>query len=398
MWPLTPSSSRPDRTPVTDLLTRRQLNRTLLARQMLLERVELPAAEAVERLVGMQAQLPGDPYVGLWSRLANFDPLELSGLIERREAVRTWLMRGTIHLVTARDCIAIRPLMAPMLERAFYTGSPFGRQVKDMDLDALLAAGRDLIEERPLAPSELGARLKERWPDRDAQSMAAAIAYLSGPVQVTPRGLWNRSGRAAVTTAEHWLGRPMKPGMATEELVRRYLAAFGPASVADMQNWSRMTRLREVFDGMRGELRTFRDERGRELFDVPGGIFVDPGTPAPPRFLPVYDNVVLGHDDRSRIVTPGAADAAFADLPVRDVGTVLIDGFVAGPWWIEKNKRSARLKIRLAAEPPGEARAAFEAEAQALLAFQAPDVESRDVEISVMDWTPARRGTQQRDR
>jgi hypothetical protein len=176
----------------------------------------------------------------------------------------------------------------------------------------------------------------------------------------------------------------MGPAITIEELVRRYLAAFGPASVADMQNWSRMTRLREVFDGMRGELRTFRDERGRELFDVPDGEFADADTPAPPRFLPVYDNVVLGHEDRSRIVTRGATDAAYADLPVRDVGTVLIDGFAAGPWWIEKDKVSACLNIRLASKLSAEVRSALEAEGHALVAFQTPGLETRDVAIAVV--------------
>ncbi len=366
-----------------DVLTRRQLNRALLARQMLLDRVELPAAHAVERLVGMQAQLPGDPYVGLWSRLTNFDPHELSGLLETRKAVRISLMRATIHLVTARDCLAMRPLIAPMLERAFYTGSPFGRQVQDMDLDTLLAAGRALVEEKPLTNSELAARLVEQWPDGDGQSMAYAIQYLSGLVQVTPRGLWGKSGKAALTTAEHWLGRAMGAAMAPEELVRRYLAAFGPASVADMQNWSRMTGLRGVFEGMRGELRTFRDEKGRELFDVPDGLFADPETPVPVRFLPVYDNVVLGHDDRSRIVTPEAA-AGYMNAEGRNVGTVLIDGFVAGPWWLERDKRRVRLVMALAMEASLVDRAALERDSEALMTFQAPEADGQDLAVSVI--------------
>jgi hypothetical protein len=253
------------------VLSQRQLNRALLARQMLLDRAEIPAAEAVERLVGMQAQLPGDPYVGLWSRLRNFDAAELSGLIERREAVRMSLMRATIHLVTARDCLSLWPIMRPMLERSFYTGSPFGRQIDGVDRDQLLAAGRGLLEERAMTNAELGTRLQERWPGHDGQSMAYAVQYLSALVQVPPRGLWGKSGKAALTTADHWLGKRIGAGMPMEELVGRYLAGFGPASVQDMQNWSRLTGLREVFERMRGQLRTFRDERGRELFDVPTG-------------------------------------------------------------------------------------------------------------------------------
>ncbi|MEX0784857.1 MAG: winged helix DNA-binding domain-containing protein [Dehalococcoidia bacterium] len=366
----------------SNVLTKRHLNRTLLARQLLLERVTMPAASVVERLVGTQAQLPGDPYVGLWSRLERFDPEELSGMIERREAVRIPLMRATIHLVTARDALALRPLMAAMLERAFYAGSPFGRRVEGMDVGELVAAGRALVDEKPLTNAELGARLKERWPEGDALSMAYAIQYLSGLVQVTPRGLWGRSGKPALTTAEHWLGAPMVPGMAPEELVRRYLAAFGPASVADMQNWSRLTRLREVFEGMRGELRTFRSEGGRDLFDVPDGVIVEPDVPAPVRFLPVYDNVVLGHEDRSRIVTLEAA-AGYLGAEGRNVGTVLVDGFVAGPWWIEREKRDARLVVTPAANPSAANRADLEREATALLAFLAADAETRDVAISV---------------
>jgi hypothetical protein len=239
------------------------------------------------------------------------------------------------------------------------------------------------VKERPLTTSELGARLKERWPERDGQSMAYAVQYLSGLVQVTPRGLWRTSGRAALTTAEHWLQREMGPAMAVGDLVRRYLAAFGPASVADMQNWSRMTRLGEVFEGMRGELRTFRDESGRALFDVPDGRLPDPDTPAPVRFLPVYDNVVLGHDDRSRIVGT-ESKPGYVGAEGRNVGTVLLDGFVAGPWWLEREKIGVRLVVNLAAPPSADDRAAVEQEADVLLAFLAPEAERRDITMSVV--------------
>ncbi len=364
----------------SDVLTQRQLNRALLARQMLLERVEMPAADAVERLVGMQAQLPGDPYVGLWSRLAGFDPLELSALVESRAAVRTTLMRGTIHLVTAADCLVLLPRMQPMLARAFsYT--PYARDLAGLELNAVLAAGRALVEEHPLLNSELGRRLEGRWRGPEPRSFAMAVQFLVGLVQVTPRGLWGKSGKPALTTVEHWLGKPLGPAMAPEELVRRYLRAFGPASPADMQNWSRMTRLREVFEGMRGELRTYRDQRGRELFDVPDGVLVDPDTPAPVRFLPVYDNVVLGHDDRSRIVTSDAA-AGYMGAAGRNVGTVLIDGHVAGPWWLEREKREVRLVINLGTVPAADVRVALEQEALALLTFLEPGAERGEVAIA----------------
>jgi hypothetical protein len=270
-----------------------------------------------------------------------------------------------------------------MLERVFFSGTPFGRNVRDMDLEELVRAGREMLDQEPLMSSELGRRLAERWPETDPQSMAAAVQSLTPLVQVPPRGLWQKSGRALLTTAEQWLGRPMGPAISIEELVQRYLAAFGPASVADMQNWSRMTRLREVFEAMRGELRTFRGEKGRELFDVPSGVFAEEDTLAPVRFLPVYDNVVLGHEDRSRIV-PADVAPGYANAGGRNVGTVLVDGFVAGPWWLEKAKRDVRLVVNLAADPGAAARESLEREAEALLAFQAPDAERPEVAVSVV--------------
>ncbi|HEX6030235.1 MAG TPA: winged helix DNA-binding domain-containing protein [Tepidiformaceae bacterium] len=367
---------------IAEVLSLRHLNRALLARQLLLERVDMPAAEAVERLVGMQAQLPRDPYVGLWSRLRDFDAGELSSLFERREAVRMSLMRATIHLVTARDCLSIWPLMRPMLEKSFYTGSPFGRQIDGMDRDELLGAGRMLLEEQPMTNAELGKRLKERWPGHDGQSMGYAVQYLLGLVQVPPRGLWGKSGKAALTTAEHWLGEPMGRSMTMEDLVRRYLGAFGPATVADMQNWSRMTGLREVFEGMRATLRTFRDERGRELFDVPDGVVPDPETPAPVRYLPVYDNVLLGHDDRSRIVNDVAAPG-YMNGDGRSVGTVLVDGWVHGTWLVKKEgQRAASLVVSLAIRPGPEVLGEVEAEGARLLAFLASGAEHREVVLS----------------
>lgn len=329
----------------------------------------------------MQAQLPRDPYIGLWSRIKAFDPAELSGAIERREAVRLTLFRGTVHLVTAGDALALRPMLAPMLERTLFTGTPFGRQVEDLDLQALVATAKQILEERPLTNAELGERLKQHWPGRDGQSMAYAVQSLTGLVQVPPRGLWRRSGRPALAPIEQWLGRAVDPAMPIEELVRRYLRAFGPATPGDMQNWSRMTRLREVFEAMRGELCTFRDERGRELFDAPDGEFVDGATPAPVRFLPVYDNVFLGHEDRSRIVdgaTPG-----YMNAEGRNLGSVLIDGFVGGTWRVEKPaKGTAVLHVKLLGQPSPAVRAETEMEAMALLDFLEPEVGQHEVVLA----------------
>jgi hypothetical protein len=326
--------------------------------------VERSAAEVVEHLVGMQAQEPRDPYVGLWSRIEGFHPEELEGLIERREAVRTTLMRGTIHLFTARDALALRPALAGVPERLFRSGSPFGRRLGDANVDEIVAAGRKLLEEEPRTRAELRTLLAERWPGRDAEAMAQAVTYLLPLVQVPPRGLWSRSGRATWANLESWLGRRLRADRAPDGVVLRYLTAFGPASVKDVAAWSGLTGVREVVERLRGKLRTFRDEGGAELFDVPDAPLADPDTPAPVRFLPQYDNVFLGHADRARI-----GDAA--DRPRLGFGDdshfslVQIDGFLRAVWKRDGTTLLVKPARRLARTDT----AAVEAEGQRFAAF-----------------------------
>lgn len=199
-----------------------------------------------------------------------------------------------------------------------------------MDRDRLRALGRQLVEERPRTPKEIREALLTEWPDADPQSLGVAARCLLPLVQVTPRGVWGRSGQVALTTAEHWLGAPSQPAAAPDAAVLRYLGAFGPASVRDMQTWAGLTRLREVFERLRPRLVTFRDENGVELFDLPDAPRPDEDTPAPPRFLPEFDNVLLGHADRTRVIPPryrgrnGNGNQSY--------GTVLVDGFLAAVW------------------------------------------------------------------
>jgi hypothetical protein len=348
-----------------DVLGPRALNRALLARQGLLARGPCSAAETIEHLVGLQAQAPDAPYVGLWSRLEGFEAAELAALVETRAAVRTPLMRSTIHLVSARDALALRPLLQPMLEQRF-AGSAF-ESVDGLDAGAFAAAARELLEERPRTRAELGRLLGERWPDRDPGSLSYAAAVVLALVQVPPRGVWRAGGSVAWATLEDWLGQPLGAGATADALVLRYLAAFGPATVKDIQSWSGLTRLRAVVERLRPQLVTFRDTAGAELLDLPDAPRPDPDTPAPPRFLPEYDNVLLSHADRSRII----GDGPRLPLPPGNggvAGTFLVDGRLRGAWRIAGAELALDPYAPLAAADA----VALRAEGERLLAFAGP--------------------------
>jgi Winged helix DNA-binding domain len=364
-----------------DTLGRRALNRALLERQLLIRRQKLSVPRAVERLVGLQAQEPPDPYVALWSRLEGFRPLDLASLIADRRVVRTTLMRGTIHLVTARDCLAMWPVMRSFLEGRFRR-NPWGRNLAGMEIEDVLKAGRALVEDEPMTNPQLGSLLVKGWPDRDSTSLAAAARYLLPMVQIPPRGIWGASGRAVHTTAEHWLGRPLETQTSPDRMILRYLGAFGPATVADMRTWSGLSGLREVTERLRPRLRPFRDEKDRELFDVPDGSLPDPETPVPPRFLPTYDNILLSHADRSRIISKDDRRRLTASSYGENFGTVLIDGFVRGTWRIDRGRGAATLVIRPLERLAKPAIRALTREGARLLAFVAPDAENQDIRFT----------------
>ncbi|MFD5448992.1 winged helix DNA-binding domain-containing protein [Streptomyces sp. NPDC127100] len=308
----------------------RALNRATLARQLLLRRAPMSAEDAVAHLVGLQAQNVKPPYYALAARLDGFRPGDLAAPMADRRVVRIVTLRSTIHTHTADDALTLRPLVQAARDRELRT---FRKGLAGVDLDRLAVVARELVEAEPRTMGELRQALLAEWPDADPQALSVAARCRLPLVQVTPRGLWGRSGQVTLTTAEHWLGRPARPVPAPDDTVLRYLAAFGPASVKDMQVWAGLTRLRDVFERLRPGLVTFRDPDGTELFDLPDAPRPGPDTPAPPRFLPEFDNLLLSHADRSRVVPPEHKGRTWrGNMAYR---TLLVDGFVAGLWKLE---------------------------------------------------------------
>ncbi|MER7245196.1 winged helix DNA-binding domain-containing protein [Kribbella sp. NPDC000426] len=314
------------------------LNRATLDRQWLLERHDATALEAIEHLAGMQAQAPLAPYVGLWTRLNNFQPAELVNLLEDRQAVRGSLMRATIHLVSSRDFLAFRPLVQPRLDREIYQNITYGRhRLKGLDVNAVLRAGIDRMTESPATAVQLREYLGKLWPDREPAALAHAVRCLLPTIQIPPRGIWNKGGNPTMTTADLWLNSPITTKPSAEALVLRYLTAYGPATIADAQTWSGLTHLSEIFDHL--DLRTYTTPNStRPLYDLPDIPLPPEDIEPPTRFLPEYDNLLLSHADRSRFTpTP-------TSLPVPK-GTILHNGYTKALWTQSKSKSQTTLQI-----------------------------------------------------
>ncbi|NUP45666.1 MAG: winged helix DNA-binding domain-containing protein [Streptomyces sp.] len=318
------------------VLDTRALGRATLARQLLLERADLPVPDAVGHLCGLQAQEPQEPFVGLWSRLRAFDPAVLSDLLTGRGLVRTHLMRRTVHLLTADDVLAWRSRYDAMLRQRVL--GTYRREFEGTDLDELAAAGLAVMADgEPRTAAELVRALAERWPTPGRRALGEMlVAALVPVVQLPPRGLWRAKGGVRNALLSSWLGRESDPPAADgsdpvgQALVRRYLAAYGPAASADLRAWCGLAGLPAAVAALREELVTFRDERGRELLDLPEAPRPDPDTPAPVRFLPAFDNAILGYHDRGRII-----DDAHRGLSVAGERAVLVDGRVAATWGVD---------------------------------------------------------------
>ncbi|MDQ0753503.1 hypothetical protein QF034_007734 [Streptomyces africanus] len=318
------------------VLDARALNRATLARQLLLDRADLPVLDAVAHLGGLQAQEPQEPFIGLWSRLRAFDPAVLSELLTGRRVVRTHLMRRTVHLVTADDLVAWRARHDAMLRQRVL--GTYRRELEGVDLGELAAAGRQVMADgQPRSMGDLARAVAGRWPAAGLRPLGEMlVAGLLPMVQLPPRGLWRTTAGVRYALVSSWLGREIDPpdpdgsDPVGQALVRRYLAAFGPAASADLRAWCGLAGLPAAVSALREELVAFRDERGRELLDLPDAPRPDLGTPVPVRFLPAFDNAILGYHDRGRII-----DDAHRGLSVEGARVVLVDGRVAATWKVE---------------------------------------------------------------
>jgi hypothetical protein len=357
---------------VSDLLDRRRLGRATLARQHLLAREPASAIGMIEHLGGMQSQGPLAPYVGLWTRMRDFDPAELSDLTRSRAVVRLHLMRNTVHLASARDALGWHPLFSAVRAAGYRGHFPGG--LDGVDRDALLALARELLAEEPRTRAELGRLLAQRWPRADPAALSYAVTHHLPVCQVPPRGLWGRGGAAAWVPLDSWLGSSSSAAP-VDDLVLRYLGAFGPASVADVQVWSGLSRLGEVLERL--PLRTFRDEDGQTLYDLPDAPRPEADTPAPPRFLPAYDNVLLSHQDRRRLI-PHERPVPLPPGNGADIGTILLDGLWQGIW----RARDGVLRVETFRPPSPDERSALLDEGARLGSFLGADSEY-DVELVV---------------
>lgn len=361
------------------VLSRRELNRALLARQMLLSRQPGTPLKAIERLAGMQAQEPRHPYVGLWSRLKDFRRERLTKLLHDRCVVRATAMRSTLHLLSTRDYASFR---AP-LQAALSSGmrSILGSRVNGVDFASLIERARLHFRDSPRTFDSLRQYLAAAHRGGDVRALAYAVRTHLPLVQVPVHGCeWGYPGVANFSPADQWLNCGISNDAQCAPMILRYLAAFGPASVADAQAWSGFKRLGPVFEELRPKLVTFTDDRGRELFDLPKAPRPAGDTPAPIRFVADYDNLVLSHADRSRIVADEHRKRVVMNN-AKVLGTFLIGGFVAGTWKLENDRRSCSVIVKPFAPLARAPREQLAAEAELLLEFIAPAISRRNVKF-----------------
>jgi hypothetical protein len=369
-------------------MTPRALGRATLARQMLLARDRGPALRAIERLAALQAQLPRTPFVALWSRLKGFRREELARLLAEHAVVRATTMRGTLHLLAAGDYVAMRGALQPSLSEGMQ--AILRDRMKGLNVDAVTAEARRFFGEEPRTFTEVRDFLVKRFPKGDERAMGYAVRLHLPLVQVPTGDPWSFPATADFALAESWLGAPLAAGVGTQAIVLRYLAAFGPATAADVKSWTGLSDAREVVEGLRPKLRCLKGERGGVLFDLPDAPRPPEDTPAPVRLLPEFDNVLLGHANRKRFVSDEHRKHVY--LPgLRVAATVLVDGRVAGTWTVQRAKGATSLVVEPFAAIPKAATTELHEEATALLRFVEPDATAFDVRVAKPGRTESRR-------
>lgn len=369
------------------VLTPQELNRTLLDRQLLLRRHRLPVHRAVERVAGLQAQWANSPYVALWSRLEGFERSQLTRALERGTLVKGTLMRTTLHIVTPRDYFTYLQVFRP--DRIERFTRELAKHAPDLHATEIVDRALAAVGDRPAPRADFfeAAGEDRRFVPGNVRAwmLWVAMQTYGELIHVPPSGTWGHAGSPVFARARSWVGaaraRPAG-GDPRVHLVRRYLAAFGPASVADLNSWSQAGSLRPALNELEPRLRRFRDDAGRLLLDLRSATIVDGDVPAPVRFLPKWDTAILGYSppERWRILPERYRKRVIAvNGDVRQTFTV--DGLIAGTWNVERSRDRVTLTLEPFARLPKEARGELGKEGESLLGFVEPDAKSYAVRV-----------------
>lgn len=359
-------------------VTLRELNRATLARQMLLERQAMKVPRAVAHLLGLQAQLPRPPFIGLWTRLEGLTRADVGRAIDSRAVVRATAMRGTIHLMAAPDFLAFRASLQEGLDAGLH--AILRERARTIDFRALNRAALAYFRS-PHTFEDARTHLVKTFTGGDERALGYA-ARLSVPlVQVPGKDAWSFPAQADFVSAETWLGKPPAASSSLDALVLRYLAAYGPATARDAQAWLGVGGLDAVIEKLSPKLTRIDAGKGKPLYDLPDAPRPDADTPAPVRFLPEWDSMIVTRADerfvakahRPRVFLPGLRVAAL----------VLVDGVAAGTWKIAATARKAALQIEAFGKWPAASRREVEMEGQALLRFVEPDAKTYDLVIEL---------------
>jgi len=351
-----------------------------LDRQLLIQRANISLSEATERVIGWQSQIPNPPYIGLWTRLESFQRDDLTNAMQNRQIVRCAMFRSTLHLITQADHHRFHRVIEPALVKGLR--SFHGRNIEGLNILPLVDVIKPFLSQSPRSMGEIGKFLQTIEPDREPEALNYAIRTYLPLVQVPPAGTWGVGSKATYVMAENWIGRDKSADVGA--LFLRYLAGYGPASVMDFQTWAGMTKLAPEIEKIKPQLRLFVDENGVALYDLPDMPQTDVDAPLPVKFIPEYDNVLIGHADRTRILPEEHRKKVFLSAG-RVSSTILVDGFVAGVWKIEITKRTATLQITPFITLTDNQREALISEGELLIRFVADTAEQMSVEFSQVD-------------